>query len=91
MPRAKSREDSKSEAAAAKWHARLLCADVSVDERQAFEDWRAASAANARAWDKLQTVWQGLGDLGEHPLMARWRREALAEGQAPKPSGRDKT
>lgn len=80
MPMAKSPEERKSEAAAAKWHARLLCADVSVEERGAFEAWRTASETNARAWDKVQAAWKGLGELDDHPLVARWRKEALAAG-----------
>jgi transmembrane sensor len=48
---------------AAQWCARLAAPDCSARERQAFEQWRMASAANARAYLDAQRVLQGIDRL----------------------------
>ena len=67
---------------AAQWCARLAAPDCSVQDRLAFERWRDASAANARAYLSAQRVLRDIDRLaGEARLQALTNR-AFAEVSA---------
>ncbi len=63
--------------AAAGWVARLSSADATEADRAAFEAWRAADPAHARAHAEMESLWRRLGQLPDRhsaPSGTRRRR-----------------
>lgn len=78
--------------AAVAWFVRLHDEQASMADRAAFADWLAGDPAHAEAWNELDRIWGGLGEVGaasrtmpppaavgRRPSYARpWRRLAAA-------------
>ena len=62
--------------AAAGWHARLGSGRASARERQDFDAWIDAAPEHQKAWSETQHAWALVGDLADHPALARARRDA---------------
>lgn len=73
--------DAGPEEAAAYWDARLRNPDCTADERAAFETWRAADAANAVAFERLQDALEALRAASARPELRAMRDAALRKGR----------
>lgn len=62
---------------AAMWCIRLADAPLDAEERAAFESWRAADPANARAFEEAVGIWQGIEAITSTPEMIRHRAQAV--------------
>jgi len=65
---------------AAEW---LILGEENFDagQRNAFEQWVNADAANRTAYEELAASWETLGEAGDDPRIQHWRREALTSGR----------
>lgn len=65
------------------WYARLNADDVSEADRQAFANWKAASAENAQAWQRVETTARQFDGIqpgvSKVTLMRPDRRRALKQ------------
>ncbi|MBV7258669.1 FecR family protein [Erythrobacter crassostreae] len=68
-----------ADAEAAKWFARLSADNVSDTDHWAYLDWRQNSLANARAYDRIATAWELVGQHADAPSILEMRVETLAE------------
>ena len=71
--------DPRAARAAAQWLVRLHGGPLSVDEQQAFQDWRASDPAHAAAWQRAELVCSTLA--GVPPAL---RQMAEAAPQSPR-------
>ena len=71
--------DPRAARAAAQWLVRLHGGPLSVDEQQAFQDWRASDPAHAAAWQRAELVCSTLA--GVPPAL---RQTAEAAPQSPR-------
>jgi transmembrane sensor len=63
---------------ASEWFVRLRNDDAEPHVWQQFCRWRDSSDANANAFREVQTLWESLDYVEDHPEMARFRIDALA-------------
>ena len=67
-----------AEEAAGFWDARLRAPDCSDNDRKAHEQWKMADPANARAFEALQAMIEGLPSIASKPEIQSMRAAALA-------------
>ena len=73
--------DMDAEEAAGFWDARLRAPDCSDNDRTAHEQWKMADPANARAFEALQTMIEGLPSIASKPEIQSMRAAALARSE----------
>lgn len=72
----------------AEWFARLSQRRVTSEDVRAFSAWRR-DPENARAFDRMQAMWEAAGTLAHHPDMADLSREVLKQKvERPRPAAR---
>lgn len=62
--------------AAQQWLLRLQSRDCSVDEREAFQRWRAADPQHEAAYRAVESVWQRSAAIGSDPALGDLLRQA---------------
>lgn len=72
---------------AADWFARLNQRKVTTSDVKGFSDWRR-DPENARAFSRLEAMWDAAGTLAKNPEMAAMTREAAVRPSSPSPSRR---
>ncbi len=72
---------------AARWCARLAASDCSLQDHLAFERWRDASEANARAYLDAQRVLRGIDRLADDVRLRALAERAFGEASAAGASG----
>ncbi len=72
---------------AAEWFSRLNQRKVTTADIKDFSDWRR-DPENARAFSRLEAMWDAAGTLAESPAMAGLADEALGRVKRARPRGR---
>ncbi|HEV7256967.1 MAG TPA: FecR family protein [Bosea sp. (in: a-proteobacteria)] len=72
---------------ALQWFVRLRDGELDNAEREAFDDWLAASPDHAHAWAELETIWRDLDGVrpSEEPAVSGLPSRAIAKPRAWRP------
>jgi transmembrane sensor len=68
--------------AAASWYSRISLGSPTAQERRAFDEWLAADAAHARAYEEYDVLWRSLGPLDGDPRVSAARSEVRSIASA---------
>ncbi len=64
-------KDETADEAATGWFVRLRDEDATAADRRAFAEWLASSPAHRDAWNEIERIWGGLGEIAPAGLAAQ--------------------